>query len=983
VAKKVVAYWQNEHRTASVTTGSSVPYYETFSPTQGARAPRAWFRSTAPQLSLNGPWKFRLSARADVAEDLVREELDDAAWDELVVPSLWQLAGYGAPAYTNVKYPFPVDPPRVPDENPTGDYRRTFDVPEDWHGLTTVLRFDGVDSCARVWLNGKLIGATSGSRLPSEFDVTSVLRYGASNTIAVRVHQWSSGSYLEDQDMWWMSGIFRDVTLLARPEASIDDFFVHADFDPESHSGILRVDADVAARVVIPELGIDIAAGETAELGEVEPWSAELPRLYRGELRTEAESISISVGFRRVEVLDGIITVNGRRVLFRGVNRHEFHPETGRALDEATMLRDVLLMKQHNINAVRTSHYPPHPRFLELCDEYGLWVIDECDLETHGFFDHWEALSNAVNPVDDPSWRAELVARMERMVERDKNHPSIIIWSLGNECGPGSNLSAMARWARQRDASRLLHYERDWSCRDVDIYSRMYATHAEVDEIGRHVEPALDDSELDARRRRMPFILCEYAHAMGNGPGGLSEYQELFEKYPRCQGGFVWEWIDHGLAQRAADGSDFFAYGGDFGEPLHDGNFVADGLVFPNRLPSPGLLEFKKVIEPVRITPVADGLVRISNLYDFRDLSHIEFLWQLEEEGESVARGTLAVPPLRAGESTTIPLPSGLPTVSRETWLTIRAILLEEASWAPVGHEIANGQVLVSAPRASVAQRTAAAPRRRDGAVILGDATFDAVTGGLVAFAGVSIHGPRLDVWRAPIDNDRGFAGNPVEPGWRNIGLDRLTHRVDGVGVEGDSWVVRTRVAPAATALGFSTTYRWRATEDAVELTVEILPEGEWSQVLPRLGLRMGLPAVFDRVDWFGRGPGEAYADSRRAAYVGRFSANVDDLQTPYVFPQENGNRTEVRWATLTDPNGFGLRVSGDPTFELTARRWTTEALDRAKHTNELVAADTIWVNLDSAQNGLGSASCGPGVLPPYQLRATPTSFRLTFSALT
>ncbi len=965
-----------------MTTESSLRYYETFSPTEGARAPRAWFRSTAPQLSLNGLWKFRLSPRADFAEDLAREELDDAAWDELAVPSLWQLAGYGAPAYTNMKYPFPVDPPHVPDENPTGDYRRPFEVPDAWRGMPTVLRFDGIDSCARVWLNGRLVGTTSGSRLPAEFEVTDLLCYGASNTIAVRVHQWSSGSYLEDQDMWWMSGIFRDVTLLARPEASVDDFFVHADFDPESRAGILCVDADVAARVIVPELDIDIAAGETVRLGNVEPWSAELPRLYQGELRTEAESISISIGFRRVEVVDGIITVNGRRVLFRGVNRHEFHPETGRTLDEATMLRDVLLMKQHNINAVRTSHYPPHPRFLELCDEYGLWVIDECDLETHGFFDDWEPLANAVNPVDDPSWRPELVARMQRMVERDKNHPSIIIWSLGNECGPGSNLSAMARWARERDGSRLLHYERDWSCRDVDIYSRMYATHAEVDEIGRRAEPALADSDLDARRRQMPFILCEYAHAMGNGPGGLTEYQELFEKYPRCQGGFVWEWIDHGLAQRAADGSDFFVYGGDFGEPLHDGNFVADGLLFPDRTPSPGLLEFKKVIEPVRITPVDGGSVRISNLYDFRDLSHVEFRWQLEEEGESVAQGTLAVPPLGAGESIMIPLPSGLPTVSRETWLTIRAVLREDTAWAPAGHEVADGQVLVFAAVASGVQHTALAPRRDGGAVILGDATFDVRTGELVDFAGVPVHGPRLDLWRAPIDNDRGFAGNPVEPGWRRVGLHRLTHRVDSVEIEGDTWVVRTRVAPAATALGYSTTYRWRATEDAVELTVEIVPEGEWSQVLPRLGVRMGLPAAFDRVDWFGRGPGEAYADSRRAARVGRFSATVDELQTPYVFPQENGNRTEVRWATLTDPSGAGLRVVGDPTFELTARHWTTEALDSANHTNELVATDTIWVNLDFAQNGLGSASCGPAVLPVHQLWPTPTSFRLAFSTL-
>jgi beta-galactosidase len=390
-------------------------------------------------LALNGDWAFRLSPRADGPVDFADPDFDDAGWDRLPVPSHWQLHGYGAPAYTNVRYPFPVDPPFVPDENPTGDYRRAFELPGGWTD-TTVLRFDGVDSCARVWLNGTYVGTTSGSRLPTEFDVTDLVQPGH-NTIAVRVHQWSSGSYLEDQDMWWMSGIFRDVTLLSRPAAGIDDFFVHADFDAASGSGILRVDTAADARVLVPELGLDLAPGETASIA-VEPWTAESPRLYRGELRTASETVAISIGFRRVEVVDGVITVNGRRILFRGVNRHEFHPETGRTLDEATMLQDILLMKQHNINAVRTSHYPPHPRFLELCDEYGLWVIDECDLETHGFFEDWVPMPG--NPVTDPQWQDELVARMRRMVERDKNHASVIIWSLGNECGPGENLCAMA-----------------------------------------------------------------------------------------------------------------------------------------------------------------------------------------------------------------------------------------------------------------------------------------------------------------------------------------------------------------------------------------------------------------------------------------------------------------------------------------------------------------------------------------------------------
>ena len=512
------------------------------------------------------------------------------------MPSHWQLHGYGSAAYTNVVYPFPVEPPHVPDENPTGDYRRPFTVPEEWAGTDAVLRFEGVDSCLRAWLNGVELGTAMGSRLPTEFEVGELLRPGGENVLAVRVHQWSAGSYLEDQDMWWLSGIFRSVTLLARPADALDDVFVHAGYDHTTGTGTLRVDTRAPARVTVPELGIDAAAGESVETA-VEPWSAEVPRLYDAEVASAGERVRLRIGFRTVRVEDGLLKVNGRRVLFRGVNRHEFDPDHGRAVSEEVMRRDVLLMKAHNVNAVRTAHYPPHPRFLELCDELGLYVIDECDLETHGFF----VLGWRANPSDDPRWEDALVDRMRRTVERDKNHPSIVMWSLGNESGSGANLAAMAAWARERDPSRPLHYEHDWSCRDVDVYSRMYAPHDEVDAIGRGEEEPLDDPQLDARRRGLPFILCEYAHAMGNGPGGLSEYQELFERYPRCQGGFVWEWIDHGLRQRGR-GASASPTAATSASRCTTARSSPTACCFPDRTPSPGLLEFKKVIEPVRIT---------------------------------------------------------------------------------------------------------------------------------------------------------------------------------------------------------------------------------------------------------------------------------------------------------------------------------------------------------------------------------------------
>ena len=943
---------------------------EDVQPAAGARPPRAWFQSDAPAIDLSGVWRFRLSGRADADTGFVAGDFDDSAWASLPVPSHWQLHGYGAPAYTNVVYPFPVDPPHVPTENPTGDYRLVFRLPAGWTAERTVLRFEGVDSWFRVWLNGGELGTSTGSRLPVEFDATASLRQG-DNVLAVRVHQWSAASYLEDQDMWWLSGIFREVRLLSRPAGAIEDFFVYADYDHVSGAGTLRVDADVPARISVPELGVDAAAGDTVRLPAVEPWSAETPRLYEGQLASAGERVPLRIGFRTVRVEDGVLTLNGRRVLFRGVNRHEFHPDLGRAVPEDVMLQDVLLMKRHNLNAVRTSHYPPHPRFLELCDTYGLYVIAECDYESHGF----EPVGWRGNPSDEPAWRDALVDRMRRTVERDKNQPSVIMWSLGNESGTGRNLAAMAAWARERDPSRPLHYEGDRSCADVDVYSRMYPTHAEVDTIGRRQEPPLDDPGLDARRRAMPFILCEYAHAMGNGPGGLWEYQDLFERHPRCAGGFVWEWIDHGLRTRTADGAELFAYGGDFGEPLHDGNFVADGLLFPDRTPSPGLLELKKVVEPVRIASDPAGAIRITNLHAFLDLSHLAFPWALEDEGIEVASGRLEVPPLAPEESTTVAPPT-LPPTDSESWLTIQAVLAADHPWADAGHEVAWGQLPI----------TLTDPGAGVGSVVhspltVGPGIFD--TGGeLVRIGHLPVTGPRLDLWRAPTDNDRGHHGEALAPIWRRVGLHRLQHRVDQVAVEEAALVVRTRVAPAATDLGVAATYRWSAVDEGLRLEVEVVPEGDWPCPLPRLGLRMAVPAGLRQVEWFGRGPGEAYADTGRAARVGRFTATVEELQTPYLYPQENGNRADVRWATITDDQGRGLRVRGEPTIDVTVRPWTSEQLDEARHPIDLIRGDRLWINLDRAQQGIGSASCGPGVLPAYRLDPAPATFSVLLDPL-
>jgi beta-galactosidase len=569
---------------------------------------------------------------------------------------------------------------------------------------------------------------------------------------------------------------------------------------------------------------------------------------------------------------------------------------------------------------------------------------------------------------------------MRRMVERDKNHPSIVMWSLGNESGRGRNIGAMTAWARDRDPSRPLHYERDWTAEHVDVYSRMYTTHAEVELIGKHEEDPLDDPQLDARRREMPFILCEYAHAMGNGPGGLAEYQQLFETYPRCQGGFVWEWIDHGLRTRGADGVEFFAYGGDFGEPLHDGNFVADGLLFPDRTPSPGLLEYKKVVEPVQLLADAANRVTVRNGYEVRDLSHLRFEWVLEEAGRSVAEGELDVPATAPGETSVVPQPT-LPATTRESWLTVRAVLAKDEPWAAAGHEVAWGQFPVTAAVAEPQRPVDVSCRATERELRLGSGTFT-VDGQLARLGGLEVSSPLLDVWRAPIDNDRAFARDPQEVLWRQVGLHRMQHRVDQVTAEGAEIVVRSRVAPAATALGLLVTYRWSPCDDGLLLHVDVVPEGNWPCLLPRLGVRMSLPAHLDRVEWFGQGPEEAYPDSALAARVGRYRRSIDDWQTPYVFPQENGHRAGVRWATITDSEGAGLLVDGQPTIGLTVRRWTTEDLDAARHTSDLEPTDRVWLNLDVAHNGLGTSSCGPGVLPRYQLSVESTSFAMVLRPL-
>ncbi|WP_427017389.1 glycoside hydrolase family 2 TIM barrel-domain containing protein [Pseudarthrobacter sp. P1] len=954
-------------------------------PSTGTLAPRARFDSGLPEQSLNGLWRFHLADSLAQAPDGVETEVfDDTEWDLLPVPSSWNFHGHGLPAYTNVTFPFPLEPPFVPTENPIGDHRLVFDASTDFLA-GAVLCFDGIDSAGTVWLNGTLMGITRGAKLPQEFDVTGVLR-ARGNVLVVRVAQFSAASYLEDQDAWWLPGIFRDVTLLASPAGAIRDVFIQTGFTA-AETGTLRVELDPpvpGARAEISALGFaeDLVDGSLAamDLGPVGPWNAEVPVLYELTIATAVQTLRFNVGFRSITVEDAQIKVNGVPVLFRGVNRHEHSPDLGRAVPHDQLVRELHLMKAHNINAIRTAHYAPHPALLDLADELGFYVIDECDYETHGFEGtNWEG-----NPSAEPQYREALLDRMSRLVERDKNHPSILMWSLGNESGTGSNLEAMARWTKQRDPDRLVHYEGDWACPYVDVYSRMYAAPSEVELIGRQEEEPLPDEVQDEHRRNLPFILCEYVHAMGNGPGGLQEYQDLFEKYPRLQGGFVWEWIEHGIRQYTPDGEAYFAYGGDFGEKVHDGNFVIDGLVSADLEPRPGLLDFKKVIEPVAMAVSEDWqTLEIHNKYDFLSTAHLAFDWRIEARGGRLLEGMLDIPATAAGGLSAVVLPQEIAGArGDQRVLTISAVLAADAPWAPAGHEIAwVQQGSVEAPVPKVAAVSMAAVQ--DGVLSLGPAKFSLATGELCEFKGLSVEGPRLNLWRAATDNDNGkertLPGNPRDADtWKAFGLPLLEGRLRSMTDDGGTMVVRVRYGVPGGRQSVDLTCRWTSDGDQLALDAHVEPGPGWGRNWPRIGFDFELPGALSQVSWSGFGPGQRYPDTGMAQRLGWFAASIDELQVPYVRPQENGSRAGVFELCLAS-TGESLTFRGaDMAFA--ARPWSQQALAAAKHTPDLLPDGKIHLTLDAAVLGVGTASCGPGILSAYQLAPAACDFAVVLS---
>ncbi|HEX2949898.1 MAG TPA: glycoside hydrolase family 2 TIM barrel-domain containing protein [Armatimonadota bacterium] len=1003
--------WENPHVLAihrEPAHATFIPYDTTDNALTRERGASPWFRL------LNGDWKFHYAPTpVDAPQDIAGLPNEAATWNTIPVPSSWQMLGYGKPNYTNVMYPYPVDRPRVPQENPVGTYYRTFNVPADWQQRQIFLSFQGVNAAFYVWVNGEKVGYSQGSHIPSEFNITAYVHEGE-NAIAVQVYQWCDGSYMEDQDMWRLSGIFRDVYLYSTAQVHLHDFAVRTLLDEQYcdatlklHIALknygqnavkgLRIQASllddkrqvVFAQPVADAVAVagddEIAVDFTTPVVNPHKWTAETPALYELLLElvdadgTVIEVATCHVGFRQVEIKDCQLLVNGVSIKIQGVNRHDTHPDLGHAVSLEAMIKDVTLMKQHNINAVRTSHYPNDPRWLDLCDEYGLYVIDEADLEAHGFCftGDFNELSN------DPEWKDAYLDRAERMVERDKNHPSIIMWSLGNESGYGTNHDAMYAWIHAADATRPVHYEGAWQVPGtMDVLSRMYPSVEEIIKEGQKTD--------DPR----PFFMCEYAHAMGNGPGGLKEYWEAIREYPRLIGGCIWEWADHGIRQFTETGKEWFAYGGDFNDFPNDGDFCIDGLNFPDRIPHSGLIEYKKIIEPVEVAAVdlATGKIRIHNRYKFLSLAHLAGSWALLEDDTILQQGTLPTLDVAADGDMELTLPYTLPAgkAGAEYWLNLHFTLAEATKWAQRGFEVAWAQlnVPVETPKVNalpVNRMPALRCEETDRTIMLAGEDFrlqvDKFYGRIAdwQYQGMPLlnAGPRINVWRAPTDNDVNVANE-----WRKAGYDRIMHYVNGVEMthvapNAVQWVVETILGAYGMKSRFTCQYTYTlygSGDLLIETHVDPLAE---LPHLPRLGLQFAMPDGFTRFAWYGRGPHENYVDRQQSAPIGIYHGTVDEQHVPYVFPQENGNKGDVRWATITNLRGSGLLAVGQPLLNVSVHHYTPEDLTKARHTYELAKRHETIVNLDYALGGLGSNSCGPGPLEQYLLKPEAMTFAM------
>ena len=985
--------------------------------------------------SLDGNWKFNwVKQPSERPVDFYRTDYNDAGWKTIPVPCNMEMQGYGTPIYTNFIYPFVPNPPKVinpapadwtvnKEPDPVGSYRRSFDVPAGWEGKQVFVHFNGVQSAFYIWVNGQKVGFSENSMSPAEFNITPYIQPGK-NLIAVEVYKYSAGSYLEDQDMFRFSGIFRDVYVYATPEVHVRDYFLQSELSPDLSSAAFSIRASLRnyknrkspvrtlevslyqpdGTLYRPEGALandgifasktvaSIAANEEmifrlgGTISHPLLWSAESPSLYKVVLTLKdkegavLEVLVADFGFRKIEIKNSRLYVNGRPILLKGVNRHEVHPEYGKTVPLATMIRDITLMKQYNINTVRTCHYPDDPEWYKLCDRYGLYVVDEANLETHGMGDKL---------TRDPRWKEAYVDREVRLVERDKNHPCVIIWSMGNESWGGENFVAGRAAILSLDRSRPIHYQGENEVADIE--STMYPSLKELAEAGDTASPK-------------PFFMCEYAHAMGNAIGNLKEYWDTIESHNRLIGGCIWEWVDQGVDKPIpgdSTGKTFFAYGGDFGDLPNDGTFSIKGLVTSDRQVKPELEEVKKVYQYVTFRPedLLNGKISIRNKYAFTNLAKYDLNWSLAEDGKVIQSGQFPSPALDPGGSAvlTIPFKKPILTPGATYWLNLSITLREDALWAKKGHAVAYEQAQLPyevSPGPSITPDDTPSlnmDETLESVTVHGQTfavSFDKRTGVLssLLYNNRTIirgadHGPEFNLYRATMDNDRTTERGPYIE-WEKAGYDSLQYKLKSLTIDKDN-KKRIRihtVTDAITRSGFmvTTTVQYAIYGNGdIHVDASFVP-GQKDLAIPRLGLRMMLDKGLEYVEWYGRGPHENYSDRKESALFGIYQRTVTQMVEPYERPQGMGNREDTRWVKIGDGDGNGIMIRADDKLSFTTLHFTDQDLHAAKHLYQLKPRKETVLSLDYAQQGLGNASCGPDQLPQYKIQFKPAVLSFT-----
>lgn len=992
-------------------------------------------------LILNGTWKFNWVKSPDNRpEDFYKVDFDIAKWDDITVPGNWELQGYGIPIYTNITYPFPKNPPFIPHEyNPVGSYKRTFEVPEDWKGQKITLHFGAVRSAMYIWVNGKKVGYSQGSKLPAEFDVTEFVTPGT-NQVAVEIYRWSDASYIEDQDFWRLSGFERDVYLYATPKNYLEDFKVTAGLGNQYKHGEFNLEVEVSGESACGDCQVEVKLMDGAQLvfqeesslpqlqfganiPNVKPWSAETPDLYQLLILLKKEdrildATSRKIGFRKVEIKNSQLLVNGVPVYLKGVNLHEHDENTGHVISEELTRLDMQVMKDNNVNAIRCSHYPKDPHFYELADEYGFYVIDEANIEVHGMGTTNQGLDNnekaqAIHPAYRPEWREAFMARTRRMYERDKNHPSIIIWSLGNEAGNGQNLMDTYDYLKEADPTRPTQYEGATNYRNTDIQAPMYAS---IEQMKDYLKSGIE----------RPYIQCEYAHAMGNSVGNLQDYWDLIEAHDVFQGGFIWDWVDQGILTTDENGEEFWAYGGDLGgENLqHDRNFCLNGVVNPDRSPHPALFELKKVYQYIKFKDFdfEKGQLSVYNGYDFIDLSRFSIEWELLGDGNHVTSGLLnqLKTPARQGENIKINLPELEEGV--EYFLNIRAKLKRNWGLLKAAHEVAKEQFQLSSSIPEESFCAGGEPIQiQNGSDVLTISgmgfqhQFDKKNGALISIdfghGNLIVTPISANFWRAPTDNDFGFGMQKRWREWKEASREQalsefavmqldeneLANLVAGT-LDQKKRSIKKKVKKCLLVIqsvfnlpsvkgDVKLTYAINRTGEIQVITDLVLPEKSGLDPLPRFGTNFSITKSFNQVKYYGRGPHENYQDRYTSALVGQYTSTAEDLYFPYIRPQENGYRTDTRWLELTNQSGEGIRIQAlDQPFSFSALRNTIEDFDEGleksnRHTTDIKPRDLVNLNIDYAQMGVGGDTSW-GAKPHRQYQIEPGNYRFSYKIL-